>query len=146
MQTSQTENSSDLKYILFINSYEYQILPFDVNNQMLPSWSYRKLLKHACGCFHQINTFLILERHELRQEKGKTRSWNKFFKEYCASQMFRMFKYIKNALLKEWAYKQREAKRAVTSESEQFYLIQTSRSKCDLPILWKWWDNYQWWW
>lgn len=46
------ENSCDLKYILFINSYAYQILPFDVNSQMLALWSYRKLLKHAYGSFH----------------------------------------------------------------------------------------------
>lgn len=71
MKTSQTENSFDLKHILFINSYEYQILPFDVNSQMSSLWSYQKLLKYAYGLFHQINTFLVLQRHKLRQEKGQ---------------------------------------------------------------------------
>lgn len=51
IKTSQTRNSSALKYIIFINSYEYQILPFDVKSQMLALWSYQKVLKYAYGSF-----------------------------------------------------------------------------------------------
>lgn len=101
-ETSQTENTSDLKYILFINCYECQILSFDMNSQMLPLWSYQKLLKHAYGSFHQVKRFLIFERHELGQEKGQDVKLKQIKKPY-ASQCFKssnmseiLHKYLRN--------------------------------------------------